>query len=113
VSLYVNGVPQPGFDYGIGATIVTLFSGVTTVATGTSVSFVVQYQIVSQFSFYGTLFYLGSTAVTIWNVVAVAGLVMVAFVIWWDFRNPERSRVQDGLLGSGLMVLFILAVVTL
>ena len=113
VSLYVNGVPQPGFDYGIGATIVTLFSGVTTVATGTSVSFTIQYAIKSTFSFYGTLFYLGSTAVTIWNVVAVGGLVMVAFVIWWDFRNPERSRLQDGLLGSGLFVLFALAIVTL
>ena len=113
VSLYVNSVPQPPFVYGVGQTAVTLFSGVITVATGTSVSFVIQFQIVSQFSFYGTLFYLGSTAVTIWNIVAVGGLVTVAFVIWWDFRNPERSRLQDGLLGSGLMVLFILAVLTL
>lgn len=113
VTVYVNSVPLPVFDRGVSSTLITIWAGVVTVRTGGSVAFSANYSVQSSFSFYGTLFYLGQTPVNIWNIVAVGSLVTVAFVIWWDIRNPERSRLQDGIVGTGLFALFVLAVVTL
>ena len=113
VTLYINSVPQPVFDYGVSPTLITVWSGIINVSSGSSVSFSATYHVQSMFSFYGTLFYLGSTPVNIWNIIAVGGLVTVAFVLWWDVRNPERSRLQEGLIGTALISLFAIAVVTL
>jgi len=113
VTVFVNGVPLPVFDRGVSSTLITIWSGVVTIGTGTSVSFSATFQLVSSFSFYGTLFYLGSTPVNVWNIVAVGALVTTAFVIWWDIRNPARSRLQDGITGTGLFALYVLCVVTL